>query len=182
MVVIEIPKEKTVEENVFLQDKPVKVIIFMKEEDKPVNQTIISKNIDSTYSHTLKILNRLKEIKLVQFEETGRLKMVKLTEMGRAAADSLAEFTRIVALAELDGKIDRIYEKEVKGKLRPERDKESIKKQYGTIKENLKVYFEGYPQNISILARKMSTRVDNILAEVMGLPPEAYMSFQEGQS
>ncbi len=179
---IEIPKEKKTEENIFLQKKPVNVLIFMKEQDKPLNQTTISKNIDSTYSHTLKTLNKLKEIKLVQFEETGRIKLVKLTEIGRIVADLVDGFTRIVALAELDGMIDQVYDKEVKGKLKPERDKEAIAKQYNEIKEKLKSYFEGYPQNISILARKMSTRVDNILAEVMGLPPEAYVSFQEGQT
>lgn len=173
------PKEKEWAENIFLQDKPAKLMIYLKEEEKPVYQSIVSKKIDSTYAHTLKILKSLNEMKLVKFEETGRIKLVKLTELGVEVANSLVSLFRLIELAEIEGKIEQIFLKEIKGKLRAEVDKEAIDKQFGKIKEKIKEYYEGYPQNISILARKLSKKVDSLVAEAIGIPPEVYIPLEE---
>jgi hypothetical protein len=118
-------------------------------------------------------------MKLVEFEKSGRIKLIKLTELGEEVANILVGLKRVLGLAELDKKVDQVYAKEVKGKLRSEINKDAILKQYGKIKEKLKEYFEECPPNISILARKLTTRVDRILAETLGYPPESYLSHQE---
>lgn len=173
------PRKKTGEGNIFLQEKPTRVLNLLESEEKPVYQTKVSKKVDSTYAHTLKILKIMNEMKLVDFEESGRIKLVKLTKIGGEAANALKMFSQVLELGEIEGKIEQIYVKEVKGKLRGDMDKEAISKQYGRIKEKLEDYFEGYPQNICILARKLSKKVDTILAEALGYPPEPYMSHQE---
>jgi chorismate mutase len=154
----------------------------LKEENKPVYQVLISKKIDSTYAHTLKVLNSLNEFKLVQFEETGRIKLVKLTETGVEVANTLDAFVKVLGLANIEKEIDHVYMKEVKGKLRADIDKEGVLKSYNKIKDRIKVYFEGYPKNISILARKLVTRVDTILAEALGYLPETEIPHEEGQT
>jgi hypothetical protein len=118
-------------------------------------------------------------MKLVKFEESGRVKLVELTELGEEVANTLSALNWVLDLAAIDRGIDQIYVREVKGKLRSEMNRESISKHYGRIKERLKKYFEGYPTNISLIARKLTTRVDAILAEALGYPLETYVRRQE---
>ena len=64
----------------FFRIKPVKMLIALK--TGPKYATIIAKETDCTYSHTVKILELFKEYGLVDFEKKGRIKIVKLTEFG----------------------------------------------------------------------------------------------------
>lgn len=64
----------------FFRIKPVKMLVALK--SGPKYATIISKETDCTYSHTVKILDLFKEYDLVDFEKKGRIKIVKLTEFG----------------------------------------------------------------------------------------------------
>lgn len=48
----------------------------------PKYATILSKGVDITYSHTVKLLDLFQELGLVEFEKKGRIKIVKLTDMG----------------------------------------------------------------------------------------------------
>lgn len=64
----------------FFRIKPVKMLIALKA--GPKYATIIAKETDCTYSHTVKILELFKEYNLVDFEKKGRIKIVKLTEFG----------------------------------------------------------------------------------------------------
>ena len=68
----------------FLRIKPVKMLISLRSGPKYV--TIISKEVDATYSHTIKLLDLFNELGLVEFEERGRVKMVRLTEGGEEIA------------------------------------------------------------------------------------------------
>ncbi|MEM5852844.1 MAG: hypothetical protein QXG39_06875 [Candidatus Aenigmatarchaeota archaeon] len=72
-------KEKSVL-NLFLRQKPVKLIMSLKNE--PKYATILAKEVDLTYSHTVKLLDFFKSFGLVSFEKKGRIKIVKLTELG----------------------------------------------------------------------------------------------------
>lgn len=72
----------------FLRLKPVKVLISLK--NSPKYATIISKEIDCTYSHTVKLLDIFKNIGLVDFEKHGRIKTVKLTDVGEDLAKSVS--------------------------------------------------------------------------------------------
>jgi len=64
----------------FLHAKPVKLIVSLKK--GPQYATILSKDIDCTYSHTVKLLDQFKRFGLVDFEKKGRIKIVKLTQSG----------------------------------------------------------------------------------------------------
>lgn len=70
----------------FLNEKPVRAAIIILQSDGGVNCTDISKSIDSTYSHTVKIIQRMAELDLVTSEKVGRNKIVKLSDTGKKQA------------------------------------------------------------------------------------------------
>ena len=79
-------KEKPVP-RLFLRPKPVKLIISLK--NGPKYATILSKEVDLTYSHTVKLLDQFKDFGLVDFEKKGRIKIVKLTDFGEDLAHAV---------------------------------------------------------------------------------------------
>jgi predicted transcriptional regulator len=68
----------------YLHVKPVRLLISLK--SGPKYATILSKEIDCTYSHTVKLLEQFKKLGLVNFEKKGRIKIVKLTSVGEDLA------------------------------------------------------------------------------------------------
>ena len=68
----------------YLHVKPVRLLISLKA--GPKYATILSKEIDCTYSHTVKLLDQFKKFGLVQFEKKGRIKIVTLTNLGEDLA------------------------------------------------------------------------------------------------
>jgi predicted transcriptional regulator len=68
-----------------LHEKPAGIILSLRDKEKKY-PTILSKENDCTYTHTLKILEELKGYGLVEFEKDGRIKYVKLTEVGEDVA------------------------------------------------------------------------------------------------
>jgi len=68
----------------FLHVKPIKILISLRSGPKYV--TLIAKEVDMTYSHAIKLLDIFNELGLVEFEEKGRIKMVKLTDSGEEIA------------------------------------------------------------------------------------------------
>jgi len=73
--------EKNIFETLFLHPKPVKMLTILKKEDVQY-ATQVSKVVDCTYSHTVKVLETFKKLGLVVFEKKGRIKLVKLTDEG----------------------------------------------------------------------------------------------------
>jgi len=71
----------------FLRPKPVRIIVTLRE--GPKYATIIAKEVDCTYSHTVKLLDLFKILGLVDFEKKGRIKIVKLTEVGEDLARAM---------------------------------------------------------------------------------------------
>ncbi|MDI6884046.1 MAG: hypothetical protein QMD00_02740 [Hadesarchaea archaeon] len=155
----------------FLQDKPSKILIYLKKENKPLYTAIISREVDATYAHTLNVLAELKKLKFVSFKESGRIKLVNLTELGSEAAGILISFIDLLELGDIEREMDQTYEKEIKGKLREEMNKEAISKQFDKLKAKLNRYIEEKPTNVSILARKLLKKADDVLAEAFGCPP-----------
>ena len=86
--------QKNVFEILFLHPKPVKMLTSLKNEDIRY-ATQVSKVVDCTYSHTVKIIKMLKEYGLVEFSKKGRLKTIELTPIGKDIATNL---TRTVYL------------------------------------------------------------------------------------
>jgi predicted transcriptional regulator len=79
-------KEKPVP-RLFLRPKPAKLLIALK--DGPKYATILSKEVDLTYSHTVKLLDQFKIFGLVDFEKKGRIKIIRLTDDGEDLAHSI---------------------------------------------------------------------------------------------
>ncbi len=71
----------------FLRLKPVKIVTSLQ--GGPKYATQISKEVDCTYSHTVKLLDDFKRLGLVSFEKQGRVKIIDLTSDGQDLAHSI---------------------------------------------------------------------------------------------
>lgn len=71
----------------FLRTKPVKMLISLK--NGPKYATIISKEVDCTYSHTVKLLSSFEKNNLVSFNKKGRIKIIELTNDGQDLAHAI---------------------------------------------------------------------------------------------
>jgi len=72
-------------EGIFLHSKPVKMLTMLRG-DGLKYATQVSKSVDCTYSHTVKILEMFRKMGLVTFEKKGRVKIIKLTADGQDLA------------------------------------------------------------------------------------------------
>lgn len=78
----------------FLQEKPAEMLVFLKQGDDPNYATEVSKGIDCTYSHTIKVLDQFEELDLVEFTKEGRVKLIELTDDGEEIAHDLEGLVR----------------------------------------------------------------------------------------
>jgi DNA-binding transcriptional ArsR family regulator len=67
--------------DLFFHDKPTGIILSLKDSTGKY-ASILSKETDCTYTHTLKILTQMQSLGIVEFEKKGRIKFVKLTDAG----------------------------------------------------------------------------------------------------
>ena len=72
-------------EDLFLHSKPVKILTALRSENIRY-ATQVSKHVDCTYSHTVKVLDMFKTLGLVNFNKKGRVKIVNLTDHGHEIA------------------------------------------------------------------------------------------------
>ena len=79
--------------SLLLHKKPAGIILSLRDKEKKY-PTVLSKENDCTYTHTLKILEELRGYGLVEFEKDGRIKFVKLTELGEDVAHNLEGLVR----------------------------------------------------------------------------------------
>lgn len=86
-------EKKSIIENLFLHSKPVKMLLSLKSAT-PKYTTQVSKAVDCTYSHTVKVLEFFKRLGLVVFEKKGRIKRIKLTPEGEELAIGFEGITR----------------------------------------------------------------------------------------
>ncbi|MFH0832144.1 MAG: hypothetical protein V1900_00260 [Candidatus Aenigmatarchaeota archaeon] len=68
-------------EELFLRRKPVRLLLNIKNKGDAY-VSILAKETDCTYSHTVKLLDIFMTLGLVEFEKEGRIKFVKLTQDG----------------------------------------------------------------------------------------------------
>jgi predicted transcriptional regulator len=71
----------------FFRTKPVRMLVTLKKGPKYATQ--VSKDIDCTYSHTIKLLDEFEDLNLVTFKKQGRIKIINLTEDGEDLAHSV---------------------------------------------------------------------------------------------
>lgn len=151
-------------ENVFLREKPAKSLLLLKKAEGLIYASIITKEIDTTYAHTLNVLSKLAELELVTFEEVGRIKLVRLTELGAGVADVLETFTDMMDLVSIKRKIERIHQKEVQGRVPAKINRERVSKRLTRCKGELKRLAEEKPK-IEEHVENLMKRVNEILAE-----------------
>ena len=89
---MDVPKKL---EDLLLHQKPAKLLIKIKEGNGEKYASILAKEVDCTYSHCVRILQEMKKLGLVEFEKSGRIKMVKLTKFGEDVAFALENLVRV---------------------------------------------------------------------------------------
>ena len=70
-------------EELFVRKKPVRLLLNIKMGGNPKYVSVLAKETDCTYSHTVKLLDIFKAMGIVEFEKHGRIKFVKLTAEGQ---------------------------------------------------------------------------------------------------
>lgn len=76
--------DKTLKQ-IFTTEKPTQLLISLLQKNESYGQEL-ARDINTTYSHTLKVLEEMKKWGLVQTEKQGRKKIISLTETGRKVA------------------------------------------------------------------------------------------------
>ena len=75
--------------NVFFREKPAMMLVNLKNAKSEVYASSLAKQIDCTYSHVVKILQQMERSGLVNFEKSGRLKLLTLTKKGLEIAEHI---------------------------------------------------------------------------------------------
>lgn len=75
--------------DIFFREKPAMMLIHLKNGKDTTYASSLAKQVDCTYSHVVKVLQKMEEIGLVVFEKHGRLKLLKLTRKGRDVAEAM---------------------------------------------------------------------------------------------
>ena len=82
--------------DIFFRRKPALMLVSLKKNIRMRYGSILAKEVDCTYSHAVKILQTLEDLKLVNFEKRGRIKVVQLTKKGRDVADAIENIQILV--------------------------------------------------------------------------------------
>jgi predicted transcriptional regulator len=75
--------------DVIFREKPVMMLIELKNTQSEMYASTLAKKVDCTYSHVVKILQEMNKSGIVAFEKQGRLKILTLTKKGQEIAESL---------------------------------------------------------------------------------------------
>jgi len=75
-------------EDLFINEKPVKTLITIRRNRDEIYCNKISKKVDTTYAHTVRIVSRLEEKGLIETHKKGRKKIIELTEKGEEYAET----------------------------------------------------------------------------------------------
>jgi predicted transcriptional regulator len=106
-------------EGLLLRDKPARILISLKTSKESIYATILSRETNCTYSHTIKILNTLQKMGIVKFDKKGRIKKVVLTSDGWDIAHNLEALTK---------KFEQVEEKAKESEKAPKKEKSEKKK------------------------------------------------------
>lgn len=72
----------------FLNEKPCSVLVEIRRLDEAY-ASVLSREVETTYAHCVSTISILKERGLVESEQSGRKKILSLTEDGEAVAEAL---------------------------------------------------------------------------------------------
>lgn len=88
-------KDKDIFE-VFFRKKPAMMLVALRNSIKSKYGSVLAKEVDCTYSHAVKILQEMQNARLVNFEKTGRIKSIKLTENGTKVAEHIEKIKELL--------------------------------------------------------------------------------------
>lgn len=77
-------------EDFFLNCKPAKIMIRLGDSSTDNYASSLSREVDATYAHTVRIVAKMEEFGLIETEKKGRKKIIKLTEDGEDVSEDLA--------------------------------------------------------------------------------------------
>ncbi len=72
---------------IFFREKPTKMLLGLYNAKNEIYASTLAKETDCTYSHVVKVLQQMKDMGLVNFNKTGRLKLLSLTKKGMEIAE-----------------------------------------------------------------------------------------------
>jgi predicted transcriptional regulator len=75
--------------SVFFREKPAMMLINLYNAKSEVYASNLAKQVDCTYSHVVKILQQMQTYGLINFNKTGRLKLLTLTPKGKDVAENI---------------------------------------------------------------------------------------------
>ncbi len=75
--------------DVIFREKPVMMLVELKNAQNEMYASTLAKKVDCTYSHVVKILQEMNKSGIIAFEKQGRLKILTLTKKGVEIAESL---------------------------------------------------------------------------------------------
>lgn len=139
-------------EKLFLQEKPTLALLFIGSMGKTY-ASVISKEIDSTFAHTTRILSKMEQCGLIRFTFEGRIKFVELTKYGRDVETALKDFRDMIAQEPL---IETAEKEESERKAAEEGEGEKAAEEEE--KEKLEKAKELDPLNAEILEKIKSLR------------------------
>jgi DNA-binding MarR family transcriptional regulator len=78
-------------EELFLHLKPVKLMVRLKDPTTENYASALASQADCTYSHAVRIIQKMEEEDLIETEKKGRRKQIELTVEGEEIAENLAD-------------------------------------------------------------------------------------------
>ena len=82
--------------DIFFRRKPALMLVSLKRNTRMRYGSVLAKEVDCTYSHAVKILQTLEELKLVEFDRKGRIKLIQLTPKGREVAAAIESIQGLI--------------------------------------------------------------------------------------
>ncbi|MFH0986735.1 MAG: MarR family winged helix-turn-helix transcriptional regulator [Candidatus Micrarchaeota archaeon] len=79
---------------IFFKEKPLKALVSLSQKDRVWYPSMIAKEIDCTYPHISNIMTVFESEGLIETEEQGRIKIVKLTSKGEDLAQDFETVLR----------------------------------------------------------------------------------------
>ncbi|AKB28244.1 hypothetical protein MSSIT_1525 [Methanosarcina siciliae T4/M] len=157
-------------EKLFLQEKPTLALLFIGSMGKTY-ASVISKEIDSTFAHTTRILSKMEQSGLIRFTFEGRIKFVELTEYGKEVETALKEFRNIITAESPASEEIQKTEEEIEEKGEAAEGNKSEKPKEATEIENIK--------ELDLLSVEILEKVRNLRNKIESIHREAV---EQGQS
>jgi len=80
--------------SIFFNEKPVRTLASLAQKDKMWYASMLCKETDTTYPHMMTILSKFIDEGLIESEEQGRIKIIKLTAHGEDLALDMQNLLR----------------------------------------------------------------------------------------